>query len=50
VLKGSLKENYQETISELNRFFGGEHPLFNGRNGTPAIKWDGSKGTRNFLV
>ena len=41
---------HQEILSELNLFFSGEHPLFNGRNGTPAIKWDGSKGTKNFII
>ena len=24
--------------------------MYNGQNGTPAIKWDGSKGTRNFIA
>lgn len=28
----------------------GEHPLFNGKNGTPLIKFDGSKGCKNFVV
>jgi hypothetical protein len=50
VVKAGLKDSHHEVITELNRFFGGEHPLFNGQNGTPAIKWDGSKGTHNFHV
>lgn len=50
IVKAGLKDNHHEVITELNRFFGGEHPLFNGQNGTPAIKWDGSKGTHNFHV
>lgn len=51
VIKNSVaRDQHQEIISELNLFFSGEHPLFNGKNGTPAVKWDGSKGNRNFIV
>ena len=51
VVKNSVaRDQHQEIISELNLFFSGEHPLFNGKNGTPVVKWDGSKGNRNFLV
>lgn len=31
-------------------FFNGDHPLYNGKNGTPSVKWDGSKGNKNFIV
>ena len=31
-------------------FFNGEHPLYNGKNGTPLVKMDGSKGTKNFVI
>jgi len=31
-------------------FFNGEHPLYNGKNGTPSVKWDGSKGNKNFVI
>lgn len=44
------RDRHQEILGELNLFFSGEHPLFNGKNGTPAVKWDGSKGTRNFII
>lgn len=45
-----IKDSHQDIIGELNLFFTGEHPLYNGKNGTPAIKWDGSKGTKNFII
>ena len=50
MIKGGLKDNHYDIVTEVNRFFNGEHPLYNGQNGTPAIKWDGSKGTRNFIA
>ena len=31
-------------------FFNGEHPLYNGKNGVPLVKMDGSKGTKNFVL
>ena len=38
-------------ISELNLFFTGLHPLFNGKNGTPLVKFDGTmKGGRNLVI
>jgi hypothetical protein len=49
VIKGG-KEGHQDVIEELNLFFGGEHPLYNGKNGTTVVKWDGSKGSKNFLL
>jgi hypothetical protein len=50
IKNGKAKDIHQEIIGELNLFFSGEHPLFNGRNGTPAVKWDGSKGAKNFVI
>ena len=41
-------------IWEFNKFCSGEHPCFNGKNGTPIVKFDGSsvKGTftRDFRI
>lgn len=42
--------NHKLIIEELNLFFTGEHPLFNGKNSTPLIKFDGSKGCKNFII
>lgn len=33
---------------EFNRFCNGQHPCYSGRNGTPLIKFDGSKGTKDL--
>ena len=35
---------------EFNRFCDGNHPCFSGRNGTPMIKFDGSKGTKDMRM
>ena len=37
-------------IWEFNQFCQGNHPCFSGRNGTPLIKFDGSKGTKNLKI
>ena len=35
---------------EFNRFCNGQHPCYSGRNGTPLIKFDGSKGTKDLRI
>jgi len=35
---------------EFNKFCEGNHPCFSGRNGTPLIKFDGSKGTKDMRI
>lgn len=35
---------------EFNQFCAGNHPCFSGRNGTPLIKFDGSKGTKDLRI
>lgn len=35
-------------IFEFNKFCNGDHPCFNGRNGTPLVKMDGSKNSKDF--
>lgn len=37
-------------IWEFNKFCSGEHPCFNGKNGTLLVKFDGSKGTRDLRI
>lgn len=44
------KDNHAEIINELNLFFSGDHPLYNGKNGTPLVKLDGSKSCKNFVI
>lgn len=38
-----------QIIEELNLFFTGEHPLYNGKNGTPLVKMDGTNKCKNFV-
>lgn len=28
----------------------GEHPCYSGRNNTPLVRFDGTKGTKNFVI
>ena len=35
---------------EFNQFCIGNHPCFSGRNGTPLIKFDGSKNTKDLRI
>jgi hypothetical protein len=37
-------------IYEFNKFCSGEHPAFNGRNGTPLVKFDGSKNCKELRI
>lgn len=39
-----------EIVWEFNQFCIGQHPCFSGRNGTPLIKFDGSKGTKDLRI
>ena len=40
---------HHEITNELNLFFTGEHPLYNGKNGTPLVKMDGTNKCKNFV-
>lgn len=35
---------------EFNQFCAGFHPCYSGRNGTPLIKFDGTKGTKDLKI
>jgi len=43
-------KDLEDVTWEFNRFCEGNHPCFSGRNGTPLIKFDGSKGTKEMRV
>ena len=43
-------EDLDNTVYEFNKFCSGEHPCFNGRNGTPLVKFDGSKNQKDFRI
>ena len=40
----------ENVVYEFNRFCNGDHPCFNGRNNTPAVKMDGSKNSKDFRI
>jgi hypothetical protein len=46
----SFGDDIPNTIYEFNMFCNGEHPCYNGRGGTPLIKFDGSKGTKDLRL
>jgi len=35
-------------VVEFNQFCKGDHPCYNGKNGTVLVKFDGSKGTKEM--
>ena len=37
-------------VYEYNKFCSGDHPCFNGRNGMPLVKFDGSKNQKDFRI
>jgi hypothetical protein len=43
-------EDLEKCIWEFNQFCEGKHPCFSGRNGTPMIKFDGTKGTKDLRL
>jgi len=43
-------KDLDKVVWEFNRFCDGNHPCYSGRNGTPSIKFDGSKGTKDLRI
>lgn len=43
-------EDLPLVVWEFNQFCSGNHPCYSGRNGTHLIKFDGSKGTKDFRI
>ena len=43
-------KDLKNIVWEFNQFCGGQHPCYSGRNGTPLIKFDGSKGTKDLRI
>ena len=39
-----------KVVWEFNQFCSGNHPCYSGRNGTPLIKCDGSKNTKDLRI
>jgi len=43
-------EDLKAVVWEFNQFCSGQHPCYSGRNGTPLIKFDGTKGTKDLHI
>jgi len=43
-------KDLKNIVWEFNKFCSGQHPCYSGRNGTPLIKFDGSKGTKDLPI
>jgi predicted ATPase len=50
VIFRSMGDEVEKVIWEFNQFCIGQHPCFSGRNGTPLVKFDGSKGTKDLRI
>ncbi len=46
----SFGEDLPLVIKEFNKFCLGEHPCYNGRNNFSLARFDGSKGSKNFII
>ena len=46
----TFDNDLQDLLREYNKFCLGDHPCYNGKNNTPVVKFDGSKGTKNYLI
>ena len=46
----SFGEDLDKIVWEFNQFCIGQHPCFSGRNGTPLVKFDGSKGAKDLRI
>ena len=43
-------EDLNNVVFEFNKFCKGDHPCYSGRGGTPQVKFDGSKGTKDLFI
>lgn len=46
----NYESDLNKAVSEFNRFCDGSHPLYNGRHGTKLARFDGSKGSKNYII
>lgn len=46
----SYDAEMQNLIYEFNKFCEGNHPCFSGRHSFPLARFDGSKGSKNFII
>jgi len=50
VFRSFQQKDLAPIITEFNYFCSGQHPCFNGKNGLPFARFDGSKGTRKYHI
>jgi len=43
-------DDLNNVIFEFNKFCNGEHPCYSGRGGTPQVKFDGGKNTKDLRI
>jgi len=43
-------EKIDQVVWEFNRFCEGQHPCFNGKNGSPLVLFNGNNGTRDLRI
>lgn len=43
-------EDLNNVIFEFNKFCNGDHPCYSGRGGTPQVKFEGSKNTKDLRI
>lgn len=50
VVFNSFGSQLDNVVYEYNKFCAGDHPCFNGRNGNPLVKFDGSKNQKDMRI
>ena len=50
ILFRTFGTDLSECVMEFNSFCEGFHPCYNGKNGTPLARFDGSKGTKDMRI
>ena len=50
IILRSKQMRSDEFIREVNYFFNGDHPFYNGKNGTQMMKMDNGKGGKNYII
>ena len=50
IVFNTFGHDMDDVVYEFNKFCSGEHPCFNGRNGSPLVKMDGSKNQKDYRI
>ena len=50
VFRNFASKELDKIVWEFNRFCSGTHPCYSGRNGTPLIRFDGSKNAKDLRI